>query len=168
MTVYSLFVENVFNTFLQMIAAASRSIGFMKLDPNGVEAANIMSPTSNPTSKQTASGPLVINPVNVPMFFMFLRHSMVISIAKPMRNISRITPAAPTEARRTFPPKSRELPVKNIRTSTQAIRSRRPTEFVRNSFKVCLDDGEGGWNQGLCLAMKSAISLLLIKTALKI
>jgi hypothetical protein len=33
---------------------------------------------------------------------------------------------------------------------------------------VSVDDGEGGWNQGLCLAMKSAISLLLIKTALKI
>jgi len=167
-TVYSLFVENVFNTFLQMIAAASRSIGFMKLDPNGVEAANIMSPTSKPTSKQTASGPLVMNPVNVPMFFMFLRHSMVISMAKPMRNISRITPAAPTEARRTFPPKSRELPVKNIRTRAQAIRSRRPTEFVRKIFKVWLDDSGGGLIQLLCLVMKSAISILLRNSALKI
>ena len=108
----------------------------MKLDPNGVEAAKIMSPTSKPTSKQTASGPLVINPVKVPMFFMFLRHSMVISMAKPMMNISKMTTAAPKEASKTFPPKSRELPVKKKRTSAQAIRSRRPMEFVRNIFKV--------------------------------
>lgn len=139
----------------------------MKLDPKGVEAAKIMSPTSKPTSKQTASGPLVINPVNVPMFFIFFRHSIVISMAKPMRNISRMTPVAPTEASRTFPSKSRELPIKKIRTRAQAIRSKRPTEFVRKIFKVGLDESGGGWNQCLFLAMKSAMLILLINNALK-
>ncbi len=65
--VYILFVVNVFVTCLQITAAIRRRTGFMKLDPKGVEAANTTSPTSIPTSTQTASGPLVINPVNVPI-----------------------------------------------------------------------------------------------------
>lgn len=136
MAVYILFVENVFVTCLQITAAATRSMGFAKLDPSGVEAANIMSPISKPTSKQTASGPLVINPVNVPILLLFLRHSMSISMARPIQSMSRIIPAAPTEANRISPPKSRELPTKKIRTSVQAAISRRPREFAKNIFKV--------------------------------
>ena len=134
--VYILFVENVFVTCLHITAAARRSKGFMKFDPKGVEAAKTMSPTSKPTSKQIASGPLVINPVMVPILLLFFRHSMHISMAKPMQSISTIIPTAPAEASRTFPPKSRELPIKKTRTRAQATRSRRPTEFFRNIFKV--------------------------------
>lgn len=136
--VYILFVEKVFVTCLQITAAASRRMGFTKLDPSGVEAANIMSPISKPTSKQTASGPLVIKPVNVPILLLFLRHSMSISMARPIQSMSKIIPAAPTEAKRISPSKSRELPTKKIRTSVQAVISRRLREFDRNFFKIVL------------------------------
>ena len=134
--VYVLFVVKVFVTWLQIIAAARRRRGFMKLDPKGVEAANIKSPTSKPTSKQTASGPLVIKPVSVPIPLWFLRHSMIISMATPMQSISMMIPAAPAVASKAFPSKSRELPIKKTKTKAQATKSRRLREFVRNFFKI--------------------------------
>lgn len=108
----------------------------MKFDPKGVEAAKMMSPISKPTSKQTASGPLVINPVNVPMPLVFLRHSISISMANPMQSMLIIMPNAPMDANRKLPLKSRELPIKNTRTRIQATISRRPREFVRKFFKL--------------------------------
>jgi hypothetical protein len=118
------------------MAAVSNRRGFMKLDPKGVEAAKMISPISKPTSKQTASGPFVINPVNVPIPLLFFRHSMSISMANPMHNMLRTTPDAPRDAKRIFPLKSRELPIKKTRTRIQAIISRRPREFVRKFFKL--------------------------------
>ncbi len=166
--VYILFVVNVFVTCSQITAADRRRMGFMKLDPKGVEAAKIKSPTSKPTSRQTASGPLVMNPVNVPIPLLFLRHSIIISMATPMQSIAMMIPAAPAVADRIFPPKRRELPIKKTRTNTQAIRSSRPRDFVINFFKSWLKDDEGGWNQCLFLVMKSAILTLLINSALRI
>ena len=108
----------------------------MKLEPKGVEAAKMMSPISKPTSKQTASGPLVINPVNVPIPLAFLRHSISISMANPIQSMLKIMPDAPMDANRKLPLKSRELPIKKIRTRIQATISRRPREFVRKFFKL--------------------------------
>lgn len=73
-------------------------MGLIKLDPSGVEAAKTMSPINRPTSRQTASGPLVIKPVNVPILLVFFRHSMSISMAKPIQSMLTMIPAAPTEA----------------------------------------------------------------------
>lgn len=134
--VYSLWVENVFLILRQITAAATSSRGFMKLEPKGVDAAKIMSPTSKPTTRQTASGPLVINPVKVPIPRVFFRHSIIISMAKPMSIISTMIPVAPINAKRVLPPESRELPPKKQRTRDQAIISRRPTELARKFFKI--------------------------------
>ena len=81
-----------------IIAAANSNIGFMKLEPRGVDAAKIMSPAIKPTSRHTASGPLVMKPVNVPILLLFFKHSMMISMAREMRSISMITPDAPINA----------------------------------------------------------------------
>jgi hypothetical protein len=57
-------------------------------------------------------------------------------MANPTQSMSRITPVAPTEARRTFPSKIRALPIKKKKTRIQATRSRRPRELVRKVFKI--------------------------------
>ena len=101
-----------------------RSIGFMKFDPNGVDAANMISPTMSPTIRHTASGPLVINPVSVPIPFVFFRHSITISIETAIKNISIMTPKAPTVAKVTLPLLMRALPQKKINTKPQEMRSR--------------------------------------------
>ena len=101
-----------------------RSIGFIKFDPNGVDAANIISPTTSPTIRHTASGPLVINPVIVPMPFVFLRHSITISIEIAIKNISTITPKAPAVAKVILPLLMRALPQKKTMTKPQEMRSR--------------------------------------------
>ena len=136
--VYSLCVEKVFLTLRQITAAAMSKIGFMKLEPSGVDAAKIISPTIRPTSRQTASGPLVIKPVNVPMPLVFFRHSMITSMANPISIISTIMPNAPAKARRVLPPEIKELPPKKQSTRDQAIKSRRPTELERKFFKIIL------------------------------
>jgi hypothetical protein len=68
---------------------------------------------------------------------------MSISMAKPIQSMSAMIPAAPTEASRTFPVKSRALPIKKIRTRAQAARSRNPREFVKNFFKIQVNDCRG-------------------------
>lgn len=108
----------------------------MKFEPSGVDAAKIMSPAIRPTSRQTASGPLVINPVIVPMPLFFFRHSIIISIARAIRTISKITPEAPINARFISPPKIRALPQKKTSTSIQMTRSSLPSESKRNFFKI--------------------------------
>lgn len=100
------------------------SIGFMKFDPSGVDAANMISPTMSPTIRHTASGPLVINPVSVPIPFVFLRHSITISIETAIKNISTMTPKAPAVARVILPLLMRALPQKKTNTKAQDIKSR--------------------------------------------
>ena len=140
--VYSLLMASIVVTCLQRTAAIKSKIGLIKFDPRGVEAAKTTSPTSRPTSRQTASGPLVIKPVNVPILLVFLRHSMSISMAKPRQSMSNTIPTAPIEAKRTSPAKSRALPIKKIRTRAQAARSRIPRELERNFFKIQINEGE--------------------------
>ena len=96
----------------------------MKFEPRGVEAAKIISPTIRPTRRHTASGPLVINPVRVPIPFVFFRHSMTISIEIAIKNISIMTPTAPAVARVRSPLLKRALPQKNTKTNAQEMRSR--------------------------------------------
>lgn len=101
-----------------------RSIGFMKFDPNGVDAANIISPTISPTIRHTASGPLVINPVSVPIPLVFLRHSITISIETAIKNISTMTPKAPAVVKTILPLLIKALPQKKTNTKPQEMRSR--------------------------------------------
>ena len=101
-----------------------RSTGFMKFEPSGVEAAKIISPTTRPTMRQTASGPLVINPVRVPIPLVFFKHSITISMETAIKNISTIIPKAPAVANRVLPLLMRALPQKNTKTRAQEMKSR--------------------------------------------
>ena len=134
--VYSLFVEKVCKNWRQIRAAMMSRMGFMKFEPSGVDAAKITSPAIRPTRRQTASGPLVINPVMVPMPLFFFRHSIIISIASAMRTISKIIPEAPINDRLISPPNNRAHPQKNTSTSIQMMRSSRPIELKMNFFKI--------------------------------
>lgn len=87
----------------------------MKFDPSGVDAANIISPAMSSTIRHTASGPLVINPVSVPIPFVFLRHSITISIETAIKNISTMIPKAPTVAKVKLPLLMRALPQKKTK-----------------------------------------------------
>ena len=100
------------------------NIGFIKFEPSGVDAANIISPTTRPTIRHTASGPLVINPVSVPIPLVFFRHSITISMETAIKNISIMTPKAPAVARVILPLLMRALPQKKTNTKAQEMRSR--------------------------------------------
>lgn len=106
----------------------------MKFEPRGVEEAKIMSPTSKPTIRQTASGPFVMKPVSVPIPFVSLSVSINISIEIPIRSISTIIPLEPRKAIWMFPSKRSADPQKKRITSIHTAKSKRPTESKMKSF----------------------------------
>ena len=88
-------VLKVIKVILQSIVAVISRMGFIKFEPSGVDAANKTSPTISPTTRQSASGPLVIKAVTVPIPFICLIDSMIISMDKPMSIMTTIMPDAP-------------------------------------------------------------------------
>ena len=73
---------------------SSGNIIQFKYGEDGVDAAKSTSPATKPTIKHKASGPLVINPVTVPIPFICFMDSMITSMESPIIIISTIIPDA--------------------------------------------------------------------------